>query len=205
MTETRGSIMIWTLLLGVSLATVFFFFSQRLNSNAEAQRETIQYQNARLFFESYVAYVQSLDETDLASLRGPIDFQGITGTLTNEAEEVTGLLDAGQSVTYELSGDATMQAKIEWDACDDEDDVEILEVTPYDGSAETNCAPGFDYDNYALSQTGASSFELTATGAPVGYRIIPMNPATTLYDKEWKLDLSYTVGFRKKLTKSVIF
>lgn len=204
LTKSRGSILIWTLLLGISLATVFFFFSMRLNFIVASQRETIRYQNARLYFESYIAYIQSLDVADLVSLRGNIDFDGITVTLTNETDEIVGILDAGQSTTFEIAGDDTKKVKIEWDHCDDEDEVEIVEITPSVAFFETNC-PGYPFDYDDVAESTAPSFTLKATSAPVKYRVMTMNEATVLYDNKWHLDLELAINFRKKLTTSIAF
>ena len=195
MTESRGSIMIWTLLLGISLATVFFFFSQRLNSNVEAQRETIQYQNARLFFESYVAYIESLDTTTLISLRGDLSFDGITGTLTNEADEIVGRLDMGAEATYEVTDG---NARIDWNLCPDEEG--IMEITPVVSAYDNTCTNG--YKTY--TQTSDASFTLRALGEPFTYKVSPV-PDAKIYGPKWQLDLEYNAGFRKKLTTSVSF
>ncbi|MBN2306839.1 hypothetical protein JXD20_02540 [Candidatus Peregrinibacteria bacterium] len=203
-TESRGSILIWTLLLGISLATVFFFFAQRLNSNVAAQRETIQYQNARLLFESYITYVQSLDSATLAGMRGDINFEGmITGTLTNEAKMITGVLDAGAEAifTANFPNPAADKIKIEWDLCPP-DDIEVLEL---DGSSPGIGSGGCTVFNYERSgETMAASFTLSAPAGPTHYRLTAINDAT-LYDSKWQLDIEYPIGFRKKLTTSINF
>ena len=195
--------MIWTLLLGISLATVFFFFSQRLSSNVEAQRETIEYQNARLFFESYVAYVQSLGSGTLAGMRGPIDFQGITGTLTNEQEIITGILDADTEITYtaDIPNPATDNIKIEWDICPP-DDIEALEIDGAPPIPGVNGCSGLFYEK-AVGQT-SSPFTLSAPAGPTYYSLTAINDAI-LYDNKWQLNLEYPVGFRKKLITSISF
>lgn len=201
MNRSRGSIMIWTLLLGISLATVFFFFAQRLGANVASQRETMEYQSTKIFFESYIAYLEGLGLADLNTIKaaGDINLEGISGTVTNEVTEITGVLDAGESVTYGITGDGTEKAKIEWDHCDDQDDLEILDVDPNIGVAETDCPPGdIEYDNYAESI--AATFDLEATAAPVSYRILPMTEPTVLLDNKWQIDLEMSLGFRKKLT-----
>lgn len=199
--KSRGSILIWTLLLGISLATVFFFFSQRLNSNVAAQRETIQYQNARLYFESYIAYIQSLDAVTLATLPdadGNIDFDGISGTLTNKTDEIVGLLDAGDDISYTADlGAGTLQ--VEW-GHNPAEDTDLLEI---DGllavSVPTPCG---DYC-FAVG-IGSGSFTLSAPAGPIPYRLSATGDAV-LYDTEWQLDLEYSVSFRKKLTTSLTF
>lgn len=200
---SRGSILIWTLLMGIALATVFFFFAQRLGANVSSQRETMEYQNAKLFLESYVAYLQGLDEVELESLRGEVDFMGISGTLTNVTEEITGVLDSGKSIEYsaDIPSPPTDYVKVEWDSCP-ADVTEVLEIDGSDPGATPGGCAGLDYDK-AVSQT-TSPFVLSAIAAPTSYRLTPIE-AAILYDKRWKLDLSYSLGFRKRLTSSITF
>lgn len=203
--KSRGSILIWTLLLGISLATVFFFFSQRLNASSASQRETIQYQNARLYFESYIAYIQSLSDAELSDLRdaddGSISFYGITGTLTNETDEIVGVLDMDAEVTYKVDEINGTKAKIEWNLCGEKG---IMEITPSPIAAliNNNCSSGGTYDG--LSESNGSPFTLKNLSAPLTYRILPQGEAI-IYDNEWQLDLELPLGFRKKLTTSVTF
>ncbi|MBU0705632.1 hypothetical protein KJ657_04050 [Patescibacteria group bacterium] len=207
--SARGSILIWTLLLGLSLATVFFFFSQRLNAGAASQRETIEYQNARLFLESYVAYLQSLGTADLITLRdadgGEIDFEGITGTLTNEAEKITGVVDAGGNVSFsaQIPNPDNDNIKVEWDLCP-QDATELLSINPVPAAliVSGGCGELAPYEN--ASQTTHTSFSLTATAGPTNYRLTAIEGAI-LYDNKWQLDLELSLGFRKKLTTSLTF
>ncbi len=200
LTESRGSILIWTLLLGISLATVFFFFSMRLNANIYSQRETIKYQNARLYFESYIAYIQSQGVAELNGIRGNIDFDGITGTLTNEVEEIVGRLDMAADVTYEVEEIDGFKAKIEWNKCGEKG---VMEITPAPATPliTTNCGSG-SYDG--LSESNGSPFTLKNLSEPFTYMITPQGKAI-IYDREWHLDLELVINFRKKLTTSLTF
>ena len=154
----------------------------------------------------YADYIEGLPLVELEKIRdaGDINFEGITGTVTNETDIIIGALDAGESETFEITGDGTEKVKIEWDYCDDEDDVEILEINPIVLAVETDC-PGdpFEYDDVAESTD--PSFTLEATAAPVSYRIITMNDETILYDNVWQLNLEYSINFRKKLVSNIVF
>lgn len=199
MIRSRGSIMIWTLLLGISLATVFFFFAQRLGANVASQRKTMEYQNAKVFLESYVAYIEGLDSLSLGAIRDgdPIDLNGITGTVTNEAETITGILDVGDNISYtaDVPSSPTDKIQIEWDACPA--DAESLAISSiFAGPASGGCL-GASYEEGADSD--ASSFDLTAFGAPTSYKLTAINDAV-LYDNKWYLDLEMSLGFRKKFT-----
>lgn len=207
LTASRGSILIWTLLLGLSLATVFFFFSQRLNAGAASQRETIEYQNARLFFESYIAYLQNLSAADLIALRdddgGKIDFEGITGTLTNEADEITGVVDAGgTSGEYHFDD----EVNIDWNSCANnfKTDLVVGDGTDTIFPHVNNSCPSGGYDDTKVVDVH-DPFKLKSNGAPFAYKIYSTTPDQPVFDNKWQIDLELSLGFRKKLTTSLTF
>jgi len=195
--KSRGSILIWTLLLGISLAVIFFFFSQRLGSNLASQRETIEYQNARLYFESYTTYLQGLGTADLKLLRGGLEFDGISGNLTNETDSIVGMLDMGAEVTYEVEGG---DARIEWNLCT-KDEEGIMEISPVTEFFDNGCIN--NYKTYTLNS--GPSFTLKSQGEPFTYRISQQVDEAVIYDNEWQLELEYPLGFRKKLKTSIVF
>ncbi len=207
--NSRGSILIWTMLLGLSLATVFFFFSQRLNANASSQRETMEYLNSKIFLESYVDYIQGLNLNDLNSLKAPdgtisFDSGTITGTLTNEVDVIVGSVDAlGESANYNFADDV----KIEWNLCADNNksDLTVGDVNAYPPYAHVNnpCTPD-GYDDMKASLGVDDPFKIKSTGAPFQYSITS-NTATPLLDNKWQLDIEISLGFRKKLTANRIF
>lgn len=200
--EKRGSILIWTLLLGLSLASVFFFFAQRLNQNAAAQRETIQYQNAKRLLDSYGDYLGELSEGGLILLRdanaGAIEFAGMTGTLANQSDELFGTLDSDESVIYEVSGGA---AKVEWNYCDGTVTGEDFDMTVSNSlpSAEQGCTT-FDFKD--VTQTNNDTdFELTAGLIPVTYRVTPTGSAV-VSGPTWQLSLNMSLGPKETVTLS---
>ena len=200
--EKSGSILIWSLLLGLSLASVFFFFSQRLNQNSAAQRETIKYQNAVGLLESYADYLQTLLPSDLVDMRnvGSIDFEGITGFVTNFTMVITGSLDVGDTAHIEASIPGGDKVKIEWNLCDNNEEGIPITITPAPTSPpiEGNCTfPDIDYD--AVSDTTDESFSLYAPYAPVSYRVSPYD-VEKLYSNKWTMNLSMIIGSRKKVT-----
>lgn len=196
--QARGSIMIWTLLMGITLAVIFFFFSQRLNLGVASQRKTMEYLNAQLLAESYATYLENLDSAQLVALRGPIVFNGLTGTLTNATDEITGVLDMGEEAEFEVSGG---DAKIEWNLCA-ENEEGVLEISPAGVDDLDNCGPGVLYDD--LNQNPGPTITLKSLSEPTSYRLTPLADAE-LYDEEWRLTLEYPLSFRKKITISRTF
>jgi len=199
--ENRGSILIWTLLLGISLATVFFFFAQRLNANSAAQRETIKYQNANTLLESYADYLESLSLVDLEAIRdldgpyaGTVSFEGITGTVTNVTAQVTGELDEGDVVSFGVipnGGSVTL----DWNLCPEEEG-RILKVDGNEAANSGSCAG--DYEN-SVSDLTIDPLPLEAPYAPVSYRITVVDDAVLL-DEAWLIDLEMIIGARKKIS-----
>jgi len=195
----KGSILIWTLFLGLSLATVFFFFAQRLNMNSANQRDTIQYQNARALIESYADYLSSLDGVSLSSLNGNLSLMdgAITGTLSNEVPYIERVLDAGASVSLDASFPTPASDKVivEWDACP-VSVTEILEIDVEPPIVDGGCG-GSDYENSA--DVTDTAFTLTAPAGPVAYRVSPIGGAVIL-DNKWQLHLEMPVNFRRTIT-----
>lgn len=181
----KGSILIWTVLLCISLTTVFFFFSQRLNLTAMVQRRAIETQNAKVFLQSYADYVQSLTFNQLIDMAGPIEEGDLTGVLSNAVGQIKGGLDGGQSLTYHVGQG---KAKIEWGLCAKDEAGRPFEVTPSDNQKSENCSGGYDQ-----SAEVQNSFTLTAGEIPVSYRIIPTEGAI-LYDQTWHMELHQKLG-----------
>lgn len=194
----RGSILIWTLLLGLSLATVFFYFAQRLQQNRAAQRETMEYQNARLLMESYVGYLESLTSAELSAEYpdGTVSLEGITGTVSNEKEEVTGKLDIDEVIEYEVPNAAIV---IKWNSCTGSEQG-LLDVNTSPANQDTGqCGLGDVYDDFILTSP-VTSVELTASGQPVSYQITNATPDETVLDNKWQLDLEFPLTVRKKIS-----
>jgi hypothetical protein len=203
----RGSIMIWTLLMGISLAVVFFFFSVRLNASVASQRETMVYLNARLLMDSYADYVETLSLGDLEDMKaaGSIDFNGFTGTLTNDAEEITGTVDAfADSPVYKF----TDNISIEWNLCSNNFKADLVLVNGTETLSphvDNPCTPdGYD-DLITADVAEATPFSFKSNGIPFEYRIKSTTPDQSVPGNEWQLNLEMPLGFRKKITVSRTF
>ena len=189
--------MIWTVLLGVVLTSVFFFFAMRLRENTATQRDTIALQSAKAYLTSYADYLMA-NPSD-----GPINFDGITGTLTNEGYELEGFLDSGKSVTYESY---TGSLKVEWNKCSDNKQGDLLltdnaktaptELPPFIHDPAT-CPPGPNYDDMRTVSV-TNDFKLTAIDAPFYYRLTSQS-GMPITDNKWHLNASMTLPYGKKV------
>ncbi len=187
----RGSILIWTVLLGVVLTSVFFFFAMRLRANTATQRDTIAYQSAKAYLESYADYLQ------VHPVDPPPSLAGISGSLTKQADSIEGVLDSGETKTYTLSelGDV----KVEWDKCGTPAENGNLDASP---SATGLCASGASYDRYALVSASMPTlqFSIKSVDAPFHYKITPNSPLSAkLVDNFWHLNLRSDLEYGKKV------
>lgn len=209
----KGSILIMTFVMGLSLTAVFFAFSQNLTLNARTQKKSMNKQSSELLLESYVDYIQGLGLADLNTLKGldgVISFGGITGTLTNEVDEIVGKVDAlGESGEYHFAD----TVKIEWNLCADNNktDLTVSDTNanpPYShvGSPPPECSSGtVGYDDLEPTLTVANPFKIKSTAAPFEYRITSTTANKAVLDNKWYLDLEIELGFRKKITVNRIF
>jgi len=207
----QGSIMIWTLLMGISLTVVFFFFSQRLNAGVASQRATMEYQNARLLAESYADYLENLTLAELKTIKtagGTIDFEGIKGTLTNDADAITGSVDAGmESIQYHF----TDTVKIQWNLCSQNFESDLIVINgasplfPHVVPPPPNCGPSTQGYDDETTLAVINPFSLKSNGVPFYYSISSTTPDKSVPSNEWQLKLEIPLGLRKKVTVNRTF
>jgi hypothetical protein len=194
----RGTILIWTVLLGVMLTSVFFFMAIRLSGMGTLQRETIQHQNQKAYLKSYVAYLME----NPSEIDGKFD--NIKIKLTQNVDEITGVLDSGKSVTYPFSG----TINIDWNLCADNQKGDLnVQGTDYthDSSAGQECAPiGDEYDDSRSGINVPPDFTITAPNAPFHYRIKSAD-SVQLKDNKWHLTASINLGYMKKIEMEKTF
>jgi hypothetical protein len=188
-----GTILIWTVLLGVMLTSVFFFMATRLSGMGAEQRQTIQYQNQKAYLDSYVAYLMAHP----SEIDGKVD--GINIKLTQNVTEITGILDSGKtSDPYPFAGTIT----VDWNLCGEDYDADItINGITYPGTVGS-CGDGEEYDD---SQTGINvppDFTITAPNAPFYYRITSSNP---MKDNKWHLTAGIDLGYGKKIEVEKVF
>ncbi len=201
----RGSILIWTVLLGVAMASAFFFISMRLGGMGGIQRESIEYKNQEAYLNSYADYLMSLSPAQLETIKGDLNFDQIpdttppeyviTGTLTNNVDEITGALDEGGSVEYNFSGDINVY----WNLCSNNNKENIfIEGTEYTHHPGSSCPPSTsNYDDVA-TVTATDPLTISTKNAPINYKITPVAP-TQLIDNVWHLKAKIDLGYGKKI------
>jgi len=195
-----GSILIWTTLLGIILTSTFFFFAVRLNSNTAIQRNSIIHQNQKAYLKSYAGYLESIKEGDIDILEGirddGISTEGITGIVTNQKTEITGVLDSGETKTYTFNKDVN----IEWNLCEKNEKESIkIDISEYSHDDISTCTPVEIYDDLATITVSPTPIALTSLNAPLHYRITPINPTETISDTKWTMDLKVKLGYGKKI------
>jgi hypothetical protein len=162
-------------MLGFALTSVFFFLAVRQRATVTVQRDTIELINEREFIESYASYLMNNP-----SEKPVIDFDGITGSLTQNVEEITGTLDINETATFHFDGRITL----EWNACDTpaRGDIQINNST-YTSFESVPCET---FHDLAGPVNVGNPFTLRTLNAPLAYRI----KGDGLRDNEWHLDLA---------------
>ncbi len=190
----RGSILIWSVMLGLMLTSIFFFFGTRLARNAGLQREVMEKQADESYAQSFADYLDGLTLAELTALGPTISFDGMEGTLSQEAQFIEGFLESGASTPapYNISTSITL----EWNRCDWGEQGDLLIDNDTLEQHTGNCQPNQLYDD-AVTLTPTGSLSLQAITAPLHFRI-RSNTATLLTDTQWHLTLSMPLSFGKE-------
>lgn len=196
---TRGSILIWSVMLGFVLTSVFFFFGMRQRAMVSVQRDTTTILNTRAYLESYANYIETLDLSELNNLKSSgIDFDNgiITGTITNEVSEINGMIDVGSSTSYTFSGNIY----VEWSKCpDDLKGGVLINDVPYSHDSGVECGPSETYDDVA-GAIAVTDPVIKTQNTPFNYRITPGDGSTQLVDNQWHLEISSELDYGKVIT-----
>ena len=194
--NNKGTILIWTVLLGVMLTSVFFFLAMRLAGLGLTQRETMEYQNQKAYLESYVAYLmENPSELDTT-------FDNIEVELTQNVSEITGIVDSQSEVEYEFSGTII----IDWNLCSEnyKGDMEVQgALHEHDGASECESSSA-GHDDQESGVNVPNPFTIKASNSPFHYKITP-GLGTQLKDKKWHLEASMDLGYGKKIKIEEVF
>lgn len=197
----RGSIMIWTVMLGLLLTSVFFFFSMRQRAMVNVQRDTATIQNAKLFLESYADYLENKCKGVGCASDPTINSDSITGTVTQKVASIENAVDFGKQQEYKFTG----SIYVEWNKClktgvqDFSGDLLVNDVL-YNHSIESGCAANEEYDDVIgpISVSGTPTpFTIKTLNTPFDFRIKPQG-GIQLIDNQWHLDLSKDLDYGKK-------
>jgi len=198
--------MIWTVMLGLLLTSVFFFFGMRQRAMINVQRDTATIQNAKLFLESFADYLENKKtETDLKPPDTNDKLKGITAKLTQRVGSIESAVDfgTGKQQAYKFTG----SIYVEWNKCakvgfqDSSGDLLVSDVL-YKHSKLSGCAANEEYDDVVgpISVIGDPlPFTIKTLNAPFDFRIKPVG-LTQLIDNQWHVDLSMDLDYGKKVT-----
>lgn len=186
--------MIWTVMLGFVLTSVFFFFGMRQRLMVGAQRETAQLLNANSYLESLANYLEAHPE----EMDGALD--GIDVSLTRNVTEILGQVDNAQEKEYSATGSRAIF--VEWNACttsttsESDGDLIIGDVIYKADGDPTKCS---GYKDLVGPINIPSPYSIFTLNEPFRYRIKPSG-GTQLIDTLWHLKLSQEFEYGKILT-----
>lgn len=187
--KPSGSILVWTVALGMIMTSVFLFMAIRLSKTNGLKRETLDFLQQKAYAQSYVGYLKQLETQELEGVRDSesgIDYDGITGVLTNEVEEIKGYLDHGQSITLPIDGGRI----IEWNECVQgilKEQGELVSSPDFSSHFVDGCSddPPDSYDQTGIVH-GNDTFTLTSIGEPTHYRITSNG---SFFSDQWNLNV----------------
>lgn len=198
--KNEGSILIWTVLLGFVMTSVFFFFSVRQRATVQIQRNTAEIVNTRSYLASYAEYLKS-NASEIAE--GTVFDGNINVHLTQSVDEILGFVDSGFSEidTYNFASDNII---IEWNRCDNPPNP-LGDLIVYDGPTAihttSNPCTINEYADIAGPLSVANPFLIGTLNNPFFYRITGDN----LIDEKWHLELSTTLDYGKEIRHSEVF
>jgi len=204
-----GSIMIWTVMLGLLLTSVFFFFSMRQRMMIAVQRDTAAQQSAKMFVDSYADYLQK-NPTEIGEERekyyGRPTIDGIYTKLTKRVDSIESSVDSGlgQEQDYNFTG----SIYVEWNKCtkvgpqDSSGDLRVNDVL-YPHQTTTGCEAKDEYDDVvgplSVSGTTSTPFTIKTLNTPFFFRIKGA-AGTTAYDNQWHMELTKDLDYGKVIT-----
>jgi hypothetical protein len=212
--KPAGSILIWTVMLGVMLTSVFFFFFTQLQAGSAIQRKTIDYQNKKGYLESYVNYIQNLSEANLSGITD-INLKEVVETSEGITEEITtvrgslakkvialeGFLDHEESKTH--IGLPNEIFELNWNACENEYRGVLLINNDQLEKPAGICA-GQSYADQLQLTLADNSLTLKAVTAPLRYQIKAIS-GENLPDDKWHLKLSIPLNTKETIDREKTF
>ena len=208
--DSKGSILIWTVTLGLALTSVFIFMAVRLGQLGAAQRDTMEYKAAKAYLESFAAYLKESYITqpiplalDYSAENPPFEIpSNLVLSLTQEVDAITGFVDSGDSREYTINE----EVNVEYNSCNEAVVEEAGEITTNpSGTANAGyCALSQEYDN-RITITPTGTLTITSVGAPTHFRIRPTTEGNKLTDNLWHLDAAMELNNGRTLEVSEEF
>jgi hypothetical protein len=199
--HSKGSILIWTVMLGLLLTSVFFFFSMRQRMMVAVQRDTAAQQSTKMLLESYADYLQN-NPQDISTFNGGKYYgistiDGIYTKLTQKVDSIENSVDSGvgQKQDYNFTG----SIYVEWNRCSDNLKGDLLVNDVLYSQTALPCGVNEKYDDVVGPLSVAGDFTIKAQGAPFFFRIKGA-AGTQPIDNQWHMELSKDLDYGKKVT-----
>lgn len=201
----KGSILIWTVLLGMVLTTVFFYFSTRLQGTSSVSRNAMEYQAGEAYLDSYLNYLQTLDFAELTTISSPIIFDNMTITLDNEVAEITGVIDFEEIREFEL--DESHAIEIEWNICPLDTENGFITTSPTPISTPIIDCSTSDYNNKHVIAPLIGPLTVTNKNSPTSFRIRSQNHASgeKIDSNTWSITGKMNLGYGRKIQKNITY
>lgn len=190
--NNAGSILIWTVLLGFVLTSVFFFFSVRQRKNVLEQRDTADILDIHHYLESLADYMEKNPE----EFSNSIDEGAVQISVTQNSKEIIDHVQTGESKTYTFADEIF----INWNACKNTEGGDLLiDDTLYESSG--SCGADNEYKDTIGPINVNVPFTIKTTGEPFNYRITS-STNKNMKDLWWQMNLSTNLEYGKEITVS---
>ncbi len=202
---SRGSIMIWTVMLGLLLTSVFFFFSMRQRMMVAVQRDTAAQQSAKMLMESYADYLQA-HPTEIKYFTGGkyygiTTINGIFAKLTRYVDFIENSIDEGQTQTYHFvdpDHSGPFSIYIEWNRSSEGKGDLLVNDVLYK-SKDYLVDPGNDYANLIGPISVSDPFTVKTLNTPFSFKIRGA-VGTQAIDNLWHMELTKDLDYGKTIS-----
>jgi len=183
----KGSILIWTVLMGFLLTSTFFFFGMRQRKAITVQRDTATILNTKSYLKSYANYL--IAQTKSVGTP-PTLIEGVNGKITKLTDTITGAVDIDEPVTYKFA----QTVKIKWNKCSNNHKANLtINGIIFTHESSSECGPEDDgYDDQKTLAT-TNPFTLNTANTPYYYQIEGID----MTDNKWNLEISTDLDYGK--------
>jgi hypothetical protein len=203
--HSKGSILIWTVMLGLLLTSVFFFFSMRQRTMVAVQRDTAAQQSTKMFLESYADYLQK-HPTEIVEVAGGKYYGKPTidstyTKLTKKVDSIESSVDSG--LGQEQGYDFTGSIYVEWNRCSEGQGDLLVNDVLYK-SQDYQITPCKEYAAMIGPISVSGAFTVKTLNTPFFFRIKGA-AGTQVSDSQWHMELTKDLDYGKKVTIDRIF
>lgn len=200
--ETKGSLLIWSVILGFTLSSLFLVVAIRQRSTITLQRATVAEMNVENFLDSYVTYLDAKYRNNELTGSLVINYDQVTGTVENKVTPVEDVIDFGESASYNFSGNVSIQ----WNDCTDPLKGHLLirdnngdSIQTHNGNLGQVCQdPNDRFDDRLGGITVSGPVEIHTINNPFVFELSGPN----VIDNKWHVDVSTTVNNHKVIERT---